>query len=508
MKALSTKRMLCLMLAAAAILGPWHTAPAWAQSKMSYDTPEVNAALADENVAAVAQKTNDGDTLVGLMWLASKSETREAIRARIAEVAPTLTAQAASILCEETDNLTEESVAAFLKADPKNAAAHCLNAYLLYKAGKNAEALAEFQRASAVELFRTYEASVRKSSLPALDALGLKGETRLRAEFRLMVLGLFRPEHGSYAKTWLTLAKYIRDTTTTMPAVQHNELAEQVLAFGDRAGLRTLAREMEQLTPRGAIMGISYEMKSQSAASKDLARAYASTAASTSARGQEGEDWTLVFLEALELSLSEEINKDLNATELDLSPKDRARVDEAVGKLRAAAGAFVKAVVANDDVVVRDVLTGDKFAVGYNVGKLYPDIYDGAKAVGEQHEAVRALLKESSKPVQNKGQMKLVALGALMYALDYKNVLPADAAVLVRQGYIKDPKVLNSPLSGRPYLYAAAGLDLNGRDAAGVVLFYDDSPLPNDMRQVILGNGAVRTVSSAELAEMLRKQGK
>jgi hypothetical protein len=495
-------------LALAAIVAAFQDAPAWAQARRPYDTPEVSAALADENVAAVAERTSDGETLVGLMWLASKGETREAIGAKIASVAPALAAQAASIMCEETDNLTEESVAAFLKADPKNAAAHCLNSYLLYKAGKNAEALAAFRQASALESFGTYEAPVRRSSLLALDALGLKGDTRLRAELRLMVLGLFRPERGSYAKTWLTLAKYIRDTTRTMPATQRNELAEQVLAFADRAGLRTLAREMQQLTPRGAIMGISYEMKSQSAPDKDMARAYMSTATSVSARGQEGEDWTLIFLSALGTSLAEEMNRDVDATEYSLTPEDKARVDEAMVKLRASAKSFVDAVVANDDAIVRDVLTGDKYAVGYNVGLSYPDIYDGAKAVVKQHEEVRALLKESSKPVQNKERMKLVALGALMYALDYKNVLPADAAVLVRQGYIRDPKVLKSPLSGRPYVYAAAGLDLNGRDAASVVLFYDEFVLPGDMRHVILGNGAVRAVSSAELAEMLRKQGK
>jgi hypothetical protein len=114
------------------------------------------------------------------------------------------------------------------------------------------------------------------------------------------------------------------------------------------------------------------------------------------------------------------------------------------------------------------------------VGSLMEKRRDLFRALPANEEAMSAIWKVAQNdPAQkNIGRMMEIAWAIQTCALNHSMAYPDTIAVLFESGQLKPPLEAKSVLTGRPYVYVAAGekSPAKSNDGAQFVLLYDDEP--------------------------------
>jgi hypothetical protein len=114
------------------------------------------------------------------------------------------------------------------------------------------------------------------------------------------------------------------------------------------------------------------------------------------------------------------------------------------------------------------------------VGSLMEKRPDLFRAAAANEEAMNAILKfwQNDPTVKNIGRMMEIAWAVQSYAQKHEMTYPDSVATLFESGELKPSIAPESMLTGRPFVYVAAGEKSPAKfnDQAMFVLLYDDEP--------------------------------
>jgi hypothetical protein len=116
--------------------------------------------------------------------------------------------------------------------------------------------------------------------------------------------------------------------------------------------------------------------------------------------------------------------------------------------------------------------------------------------------------RHNDQPSKNMSQMMDVGLEAISYAYKHENTFPDSLQALVDKKAL-DAKTSKSMLSGRPYVFVAAGAKLpdKGKDRGGFIVLYDDQPVGENY-QCVLADGHGEHIPVEKVKEQLKARGK
>ena len=95
-------------------------------------------------------------------------------------------------------------------------------------------------------------------------------------------------------------------------------------------------------------------------------------------------------------------------------------------------------------------------------------------------------------------------------ALAHDRAYPDDLAILFETGYLKPPPEAKSLVTGRPYVYVAAGekSPSKANDRAQFDLLYDDDPIGNAWFDCAFASGVGGGIRVPDLNEQLKRRGR
>lgn len=475
---MKTFRMIALALAAIVYgLTAGGYAREYFAGNMPIDTPELKKALSDESLLAAAEKTRDAATLLGLARFAGP-EARAKILARVESLAPDDAPDAAALTCSFSgsgEDVPPEAIERFLKVDGGNGVPYCLRAGMFLKAGKTAEALDEFKKGLALEKFETYDKQyVRKGMIAALDLLGLTGETRLFALQRAMT-DRVNPQSQRVYWSFIEASYNLGKVAGAMPAQQQIEISDLLVKLGGKL-VHENGNRREGNYCAFVVLGEAYIVRKQAATDKDVQRAYEVTASFVGAGTQYQDMFAGDILEALTIAGHDphEISPFGDAYYKELSDSDKTHLEAALAKQQAAGRTLISLMAADPDAIA-GVAVVESIRKATEVMSDYPEIAEAVQNVLSTNEAAAKLFTDLSTAQRSKTNIKYLGLSLLMYSNDHEYKLPPDLKTLATEGYLQKGKTIESPITGKAYVYLTPGV--SDRGPGTTVVAYDDAPL-------------------------------
>ena len=460
----------------------------------------VDKAASAESLRAVASATGDPAVLLGLSFLARtgapvrKDIAEKAVRAR-SEFAPVV-----AVLSVMMDRIDPESVGELVQRDPDNALGYYLQGALLHVSSCESEALGAFRKAAACSELRCSDSTTGDALFKALDALGLQGLDRLCA------VSWTTARWADFSGAGIQpTSQAVTEMARTADATIRSELAEILLAlaghlFATNFTNRWFAQRAVEaaFVLRAELAGAENPPKRNGYA----AAIYGLTSPMLSWSGIK-EWWNLDPLQ-LARCLPNRIWRAFAAAdpslmnacilgETNVNPPESERAAFEAAKEGAAQTArrLLDVALADPDGIFGPYLKGlpraDRQAGG---GALFawtpveglmqkrPDLFQAAAA---NEEAMATLWKagENDPSRRNIGRMMEIAWAIQNYAHAHDQAYPDNLTVLFENGCLKPPLEAKSLLTGRPYVYVAAGekSPSKANDRAEFVLFYDDEPI-------------------------------
>jgi hypothetical protein len=419
-------------------------------------------------------------------------------------------APAAAVVRVIIANADEASIAELIARDGENALGHYLNAHALYTADKDKDALAAYQKASQCREMRLYESTTSAALFKALTALKLEGRDRLCAlswvATRAFNFGVFQLQ---------ALPHDIGEIAGKAPADQREAMSDLLLVlaghlyttnadnrrYGDRAlesAFRTKAElAAEQNSPK---------MSGYAAVTQALVSTMIATPAQQEAREAvqflPSRVYGAFYLKnppaGTPAMKGPEVDAELKAAE-PLLNATAADPDKTVG-------AYLKGLVPSK----RLEKTPWVFRWSY-VDELMSDSPQLFAVATEYEKAMQAAqqVRLSDQPSKNMSQMMAVGQCAIGYAFNHENTFPDSLQTLVDKKALDAKTTTKSMMSGKPYVFAAAGdkLPAKGKDRGTFIVLYDDQPA-GDSYQCVLADGHGEQIPMAKVKEQLKARGK
>jgi hypothetical protein len=453
-------------------------------------SPELDKALGDESLLAAAQKTNDGKTLLGLARFASP-EARAKIVERVKQVSPADAPAAAALMCAFSPDteVRPEDVDIFLKTDGDNGVPFCLTAGLLLKGGKTTEAIEELKKGLAMEKFETYDKpDYRKGIISALDLLGLSGEIRLFALQRAITSRVNPPSQAIYW-SFINMAQGVllsRPPAPKLSAQEQVEVSDLMIKLGGKL-LKENGSHREGDYCGFFVLGAANGLRAAAATDMDLKRAYITMYSFVGAGSQAQDLPQADIYEALTIagtSLHElrPFNSQYYST---LAPADKAKVDEALTKVQEAGRTLVGLMAPNPDEIAGVAVVSD-LKSAHEATFDHPKVREAMQRVLDASESATELFTNLCGPIRSRDNLKKIGLAMLMYSNDYRGAFPPDLKTLRTAGYLQKGTTLESPITGKPYVYL--GAKMRDDDNPSIPVAYDDTPVeaPDGDRYVTL----------------------
>jgi hypothetical protein len=146
------------------------------------------------------------------------------------------------------------------------------------------------------------------------------------------------------------------------------------------------------------------------------------------------------------------------------------------------------------------------------VGSLMEKRPDLFRAAAANEEAMNAIWKAGQNdPAQkNMGRMMQIGLAIHTYAHNHDMAYPDNLAILFESGQLKPPLEAKSLLTGRPYVYIAAGekSPAKSNDRAMFVLLYDDELNQYGCYPCVFASCIGSHIPAHDLDEQLKRRGK
>ena len=138
-----------------------------------------------------------------------------------------------------------------------------------------------------------------------------------------------------------------------------------------------------------------------------------------------------------------------------------------------------------------------------------PDLFRAAAA---NEEAMSAMWKagQNDPAHKNIGRMMEIGLAILTYAHSHDMAYPDNLAILFESGQVKPPLEPKSLLTGRSYVYVAAGekSPAKSNDRAMFVLLYDDELNQYGCHPCVFASCIGSHIRVHDLDEQLKRRGK
>lgn len=472
----------------------------------------VDKALAPDKLKAAADQSNDPDVLLGLLYLSRDidpafTEIAAKLAKTKAEYAP-----AAAVVRVIIANADDASIAELIARDGENALGHYLQAHALYTADKDKEALAAYQKATQCREMRLYDATTSAALFKALTALKLEGRDRACAlswvASRALNFGV------SYMQA---LPSDVAEMARRSQADQREQISDQLLViaghlyttnpdnrrYGDRALESAFRMKAELAAEQG-----SPKMNGYAAVTQALVSTMVPGPGQREARD------AAQFLPSRVYGVLFRTNPPAGSPAPAKGPEFDAELKAGEALLNAVAadpdatvGAFLKGLIPPSKKVEKSPWV---FRWSY-VDKLMGDKPELFAVATEYEKAMRAAeqARHNDQPTRNMRQMMNVVIGAVGYAFDHGNTFPDSLQTLVDKKALDAKTSTKSMLSGRPYVFVAAGekLPAKDKDRSGFIVLYDDEPVGKTY-QCILADGHGEHIPVEKVKEQLRARGK
>jgi len=102
--------------------------------------------------------------------------------------------------------------------------------------------------------------------------------------------------------------------------------------------------------------------------------------------------------------------------------------------------------------------------------------------------------------------MMEIGWAAMAYARQHEMNYPNSIDALFQDGQLKPPLEARSPLSGRPYIFPAAGkkMPTKNKDLARFVLLYDDEPNEEGFHACVFASGVGSAIRGSDLDQLTK----
>ena len=485
-----------------------------------------------ENLEAVASATSDPDILLGLTFLAKAGDP---VRKELAEMAVRTRNEynpIAAVLSLIMDRIDEESVGELVHRDPDNALGHYLQGTLLHVSNRESEALSIFGKAAACSELRLYDSTTGEALFKALDALDLKGLDRLCAlswtvsrwtnfssvgiqPIYWALSELARPAdratRSALAETLMTLAGHLFATNFTnrwfaRQAVQSAFVLKAELAAAEHAPtMNGYAAAIQGLT-NAMFPGTDIEDPMKPSVLKLAqflpSRIHWAFAATDPSRV------SACFFGERNLNLPETGRAAFETAKVHATQAAKKLIDVALSDPDGILGAYLKGLPRSSGEPQKPPWASFSTPVGSLMEKR-PDLFRAAAA---NEEAMSAIWKAGQNdPAQkNIGRMMEIGLAIQTYAHNHAMAYPDNLAVLLESGQVNPPLEAKSLLTGRPYVYVAAGEKSPAKfnDKAIFVLLYDDELSHYGCHPCVFASCIGSHIRVRDLNEQLKRRGK
>ena len=403
--------------------------------------------------------------------------------------------------------LNAADVERFLTVDATNGAPRYLEARLLLEAGKTAEGLAAFREGLAQGKFTVYDTpEYRLGMISALDLLGVTGEARVAALVKAIEARL-DPHGDSVYISFVLLSKKLREAATKMPAQERETLVEEMTRFSGKLMGENNGLSDEGLYCAYAVLSDAWNIKAEGEGDKDAKRALVIGAGAVRSPWWK-DSASSNFVSALSIACREPLAPEQKLFYDNLPAAEKPRVDGAFAAQQEVSRSLMTLLAADPDKIVERGVIHDVFTAFHGVEHEHGEIAKASRQVLAAKEAALEALMAPSGAMRSKETLKKLGLSFLMYASDHDDTLPPDLATLKSEGYVVNGAAVNSPATGRPYVYVAPGMSLRDRNQGATAILYDDNELDGDKRLVLFADGHIVPFPKAMLDDMLQKQQK
>jgi hypothetical protein len=471
----------------------------------------VDKALAPDALKASADQTDDPDVLLGLLYLCRDVDAGfTAIAEKLAKAKPD-DAPAAAVVRAIVANADEASVTDLIARDGENALGHYLRAHARDLADHDKDARAAYQRATQCREMRLYEATTSAALFKALTALKLEGRDRLCAlSWVATRASNFGIEHMQGVKNDLAeiahkAAADQRDAMSDLSLVLAGHLYAtnpDYRRFGDRA-LESAFRVKAEL----AAEQNSPKMNGYAA----VTQALVSTMILTPTE-QQTRDAGWFFPSRVYFAFSR-ANPAPGTAPLPNGPEFDAERQAGEALLKAAGadpdktvGAYLKGLMPSKHAAKSPWLYRWSYVDELSQGS--PELF----AVATEYEkALQAAQQAQHNDPASKNMTQMMGVGqeAVAHAFGHGNAFADSLQTLIDKKAIDATTPTKSLLSGRPYVFAAAGEKLpeKQKDRDRFIVLYDDQPV-GDNYQCVMADGHGEYVPVAKVKEQLKARGK
>ena len=491
----------------------------------------VDQAASAENLKAVASATSDPEILLGLTFLAKAGDP---VRKELAEMAARARNEytpIVAVLSLIMDRIDQESVGELVHRDPDNALGHYLQGTLLHVSNRENEALDAFRKATACSELRLYDSITGEALFKALDALDLKGLDRLCALSWTALRSANFSGVGIQQIYWA-----LSELAGPADTVTRSALAETLITLAGHLFVtnftnRWFARQAVQsafvLKAELAAAEHAPTMNGYAAAIQGL---YSAMLPCTSEDAMKPNPLQLAqFLPSrIHRAFAAADPSLMNARvlgEVNFNPpeSDRAAFEAAKEHATQTAKKLIDVALSDPDGILGAYLKGlprssgegqnpPWASFGTPVGSLMekrPDLFQAAAA---NEEAMSAIWKagQNDPAQQNIGRMMEIGWAIQTYAHNHDMAYPDNLAILFESGQVKPPLEAKSLLTGRPYVYVAAGekSPAKSNDRAMFVLLYDDELNQYGCYPCVFASCIGSHIPAHDLDEQLKRRGK
>jgi beta-lactamase regulating signal transducer with metallopeptidase domain len=490
----------------------------------------VDKAVSAENLRALASRTSDPDVLLGLVYLAATGSPARPEISELAVKARPEFAPMVAILSIAMDGANEQSIGELIRTDPENALGYYLEANRLYQAGKEKESLAMFQKAAKCAELRLYGTETATALFKALDALNLHGRDRLAAsswkatEMSNFYIGDLQPlrddlsEMGSKAD--VATRKEISDLLLVLGGqlyatnFENRQLAEWTVQ--DAFRLKAMIAAAEKSPDKNGYFAVS-----QGIFNNQLGWAFDSeevSQSSNAARFLPSRIWGALRLPndfrqqptnpmGMKLQLSDQDLAAYRKTQEDYVKAGNALIDVSLTDPDGIVGAYLEDLPPPDNSGPYPWISGYSY-----VEKLISKRPDVFKAAAANERAMDAWQGAGRNDAGERNVSRLMKVGEAIwaYTCEHNQTPPSGLEVLYEDGkYLKDASETKSVLTGKPYVFAAAGAKFPDKQAEreSFIVVYDADEVEGSY-QCAMGSGGGANLPAKIFEECLRKQGK
>ncbi len=520
----SVQTVLAIGLALAAF------APIARAEQEKYQLPTYNAALEKaveaENLKAVASKSSDPDVLLGLDFLVRRGNAARREIAELVVKAKPAYAPIVAVVAVQMDGPDEKTIAELIKSDPDNACGYYLQGHLLCEADKEKEALAAYRKGAACPELRLYESVTGPAVFKALDALDLKGRDRVCALSWAAMRG---------GTSWQDVVNALAQMAQNADLETRKEISEILLLLAGQLYTTNFENRWYVM----AALQNSFRYKAEAAASEKspaMNSYVAVTQALVSVQGTFG-DPGFLGVKTLSHDLIANVpwsihnacgmsdpacRKEFFASRgVNVPERDQAALDKAREAAVSASTALIDAALAAPDEIVGAYLLGlppprKNGSFPWVSWLTYPERVmlnrpDFLKAVVAFHEAFDAMNQAAKNDLRrrNVDRMMDIDKGIIGYADEHNATYPDSLNVLFEKKYVELPVEAKSLLTGRPYVYVAAGQKWPEKTTAAgkFILLYDDQ-ISDGRCYCIMADGHGSLLPVDKVRAQLQKQGK